>query len=59
MSRTPVTPCAHVWRFLQCLRVKHKGYTSNSETTRYRYICNKCSLVELSCIPPSPKNEHA
>lgn len=57
MPREVVTPCPHVWRFVKTLYVAHKGRVHQSETLRYRFFCERCSLVELRSDPPE-QNSH-
>lgn len=52
MTRQIVTPCAHVWRFVEPVRIAHKGRVHSSLTLRYRYACTRCSLVELRHTQP-------
>lgn len=52
MARTIVTPCEHRFRFLEVVRIKHKGRLRSSETLRDRYVCCECSLQELRMPEP-------
>lgn len=57
MAREIVTPCAHAWRFTEVVRIAHKGTLHSSETLRYRYMCQRCSLTQL--LPDAPHTPKA